>query len=239
MSQIVEARTKDIKSYKTDLISLLSVDVLTGSTIIPFIPHIEDAPEGQKPGMPINVTVDAVSGGWVIRWKNPEVMPLYYTIEKKEDSQSAEWEPLTDHKIDPEEASYLIKNMGTAKAYVFRVYAHSATAYTPSDPFRYAMPENVKRRAITAGLIGGVLFFIVAIIVSVCTVKICNRRKRRKQEQALKAAALAGTAAGTSYNMVACRLTDVRNGHGANISQVPLKRGYFSAKDFHKAEFQL
>ena len=48
---------------------------------------------------------------------------------------------------------------------------------------RYAMPENVKRRAITAGLIGGVLFFIVAIIVSVCTVKICNRRKRRKQEQ--------------------------------------------------------
>ena len=48
---------------------------------------------------------------------------------------------------------------------------------------RYAMPENVKRRAITAGLIGGGLFFIVAIIVSVCTVKICNRRKRRKQEQ--------------------------------------------------------
>merc|ERR1719189_2127924 len=186
----------------------------------------KDAPEGQKPGMPINVTVDAVSGGWVIRWKNPAVMPLYYTIEKKEDSQSAEWEPLTDHKIDPEEASYLIKNMGTAKAYVFRVYAHSATAYTPSDPFRYAMPENVKRRAITAGLIGGVLFFIVAIIVSVCTVKICNRRKRRKQEQALKAAAIVGAAAGTSYNMVACRLTDIRNGHhnGANISQVPLKR---------------
>lgn len=169
------------------------------------------------------------------------------------------------------------------------------------------MPENVKRRAITAGLIGGVLFFIVAIIVSVCTVKICNRRKRRKQEQgrhqrelfyflskiqqyqmrrshlgiqahfyklfhyllkqnifllyiinfgnyfqALKAAALAGTAAGTckytklfglslnnlfgfsdyvsiyisisAYNMVACRLTDMRNGNGANISQVPLKR---------------
>ena len=43
----------------------------------------------------------------VFRWKNPAVMPLYYTIEKKEDSQSAEWEPLTDHKIDPEEASYL------------------------------------------------------------------------------------------------------------------------------------
>ena len=30
-----------------------------------FIP---DVPEGQKPGRPINVTVDPVSGGWVIRY---------------------------------------------------------------------------------------------------------------------------------------------------------------------------
>ena len=33
------------------------------------------------------------------------------------------------------------------------------------------------------GLIGGILFFIVAIILSVCTVKICNKRRRRKQER--------------------------------------------------------
>ena len=31
---------------------------------------------------------------------------------------------------------FAVKNMGTAKAYVFRVYDHSATAYTPSDPYR-------------------------------------------------------------------------------------------------------
>ena len=29
---------------------------------------LTDAPEAQKPGQPLNVTVDAVSGGWVIRW---------------------------------------------------------------------------------------------------------------------------------------------------------------------------
>ena len=75
--------------------------------------------------------------------------------------------------------------MGTAKAYLFQVFAHNPVAATSSAVFRYSMPENVKRRAITAGLIGGVLFFIVAIIVSVCTVKICNRRKRRKQEQGM------------------------------------------------------
>merc|ERR1719336_2625645 len=207
MSKIVEARTKAIGNFPA-LTSLLSIDDLTGSTVIPLIAHEADAPEAQKPGQPLNVTVDAVSGGWVISWKNPAPpaeKPLY-------------------HKIEPEEASYLIKNMGTAKAYVFRVFAHSATSFTPSEHLRYQMPANVKKRAITAGLIGGVLFFIVAIIVSVCTVKICNRRKRRKQEQALKAAALAGTEAGTSYNRVACRMTDARNGHGANISQVPLKR---------------
>ena len=91
--------------------------------------------------------------------------------------------------------------MGTAKAYVFRVYAHSATSYTPSDNFRYAMPENVKRRAITAGLIGGVLFFIVAIIVSVCTVKICNRRKRRKQEQGMISITMNLTSIQTSHSL--------------------------------------
>ena len=34
--------------------------------------------------------------------------------------------------------------MGTAKAYVFRVYAHSATAYTQSDPFRYLKKKKKK-----------------------------------------------------------------------------------------------
>jgi hypothetical protein len=70
----------------------------------------------------------------------------------------------------------LVKNMGTAKAYWFRVFSHSATGYSISEQFKYDLPENVKRRAVTAGLIGGVLFFIVAIILSVCTVKICNKQ---------------------------------------------------------------
>ncbi len=44
--------------------------------------------------------------------------------------------------------------MGTAKGYLFRVFAHSATAFTASDEFKYPMPPNIKKRAITAGLIG-------------------------------------------------------------------------------------
>jgi hypothetical protein len=73
--------------------------------------------------------------------------------------------------------------MGTAKAYLFRVFSHGATSFTISEDFKYDLPENVKRRAVTAGLIGGILFFIVAIVVSVCTVKICNKRRRRKHDR--------------------------------------------------------
>ena len=73
--------------------------------------------------------------------------------------------------------------MGTAKAYLFRVFSHSHTSYSISEEYKYEIPDDVKRRAVTAGLIGGILFFIVAIILSVCTVKICNKKRRRKQER--------------------------------------------------------
>ena len=73
--------------------------------------------------------------------------------------------------------------MGAAKAYEFRVVSHSATSYSFSEPFDYTVPDNVKQRAVTAGLIGGILFFIVAIVLSVCTVKICNKRRRRKHDR--------------------------------------------------------
>ena len=52
-----------------------------------------------------------------------------------------------------------------------------------SEEYKYDVPEDAQRKAVTAGLIGGILFFIVAIILSVCTVKICNKKRRRKQER--------------------------------------------------------
>ena len=73
--------------------------------------------------------------------------------------------------------------MGTAKSYLFRVTSHGLNSWSVSEEHPYDLPENVKRRAVTAGLIGGILFFIVAIVLSVCTVKICNKRRRRKQER--------------------------------------------------------
>ena len=73
--------------------------------------------------------------------------------------------------------------MGTAKAYLFRVLSHSATAVSVSVAKKYELPDDLKDWAVVAGLIGGLLFFIVAIVLSVCTVKICNKRRRRKHDR--------------------------------------------------------
>jgi len=61
----------------------------------------------------------------------------------------------------------LVKNMGTAKGYMFRVFAHSATSFTSSDEFKYPMPEDIKNRAITAGLVGELLSLYSAIPIVV------------------------------------------------------------------------
>ena len=54
--------------------------------------------------------------------------------------------------------------MGTASAYLFRVFSHSVTSYAISEEKKYTLPENVKRRAVTAGLIGGILVSKLSVI---------------------------------------------------------------------------
>ncbi len=52
-----------------------------------------------------------VAGGWVLRWLGDLSDPrlLYYTAEIKGMKDKDKWMPLTDQKIDKEEASYLSK----------------------------------------------------------------------------------------------------------------------------------
>ncbi len=125
----------------------------------------------------------------------------------------------------------LVRHLKENKKYIFRVVAFTLTGSSASseEVIHTLLPRD-KQRAIVAGLVGGILFFIVAIILSVCAVKICNRRKRRKQEKGqddrtfkkryfpswlslhlilILCHIYVGFAA---YNMVACRLTDARNG---------------------------
>ncbi|XP_059471530.1 protein turtle-like isoform X2 [Neocloeon triangulifer] len=177
-----------------------------------FIPPVM-RPKGPKPGPPRNVTVNEISNGFLINWQAPAErshLVQYYTIKYKTDAQ---WKVLNKGQIRAEETSYLVKNLVGGRTYHICVVAHALKNYESSEPVKFPVPARVKHKAITAGVVGGILFFIVAIILSVCAVKICNKRKRRKQEKALSAA----------YNMVACRTTDQRNG-GQAAGQVPLKK---------------
>lgn len=138
---------------------------------------------GPKPGPPRNVTVSEVANGFLISWQEPlERMSLiqHYTITYRLDNQ---WKTLNRGQIRPLDTSYLVKNLVGGRTYYFRILAHAQNTYETSEEVKFPVPARVKHKAITAGVVGGILFFIVAIILSICTVKICNKRKRRKQEK--------------------------------------------------------
>ncbi|KAK9307847.1 hypothetical protein QLX08_001921 [Tetragonisca angustula] len=229
LSKLITIRTLDValthsatpsssagQAAATDESDILDHNTLilpTDSTGNPVFPPIM-RPKGPKPGPPKNLTVTEVSNGFLISWEAPverNHLIQYYTIKYKTDGP---WKTLNKGQIRPEETSYLVKNLVGGRTYYFQVFANSATNYGASEQVKFPVPARVKHKAITAGVVGGILFFIVAIILSICAVKICNKRKRRKQEKELLSA----------YSMVACRVTDARNGAGQGPQgTVPLK----------------
>ncbi|XP_070065365.1 protein turtle isoform X2 [Drosophila virilis] len=197
MSKVMTVRTlgKNSNSIEDAPAAPRNVKAATQPPDHLFQPMPDEA--GPKPGPPRNVSVTEISNGFLITWQSPlerAHIVKFYTIKYRTD---AEWKTLNRGQIRPEETQYLVKNLVGGRTYYFRVLANSEKSYESSDEVKFPVPARVKHKAITAGVVGGILFFIVAIILSVCAVKICNKRKRRKQEK--------------EFNMVACRITDARN----------------------------
>jgi immunoglobulin superfamily member 9B len=127
--------------------------------------------------------VTEIANGFLISWQVPlerASLIQHYSIKYRTDSS---WKTLNRGVIRPEETSYLVKNLVGGRTYYFRVCANTQNTFETSDEVKFPVPARVKHKAITAGVVGGILFFIVAIILSICAVKICNKRKRRKQEK--------------------------------------------------------
>ncbi|XP_062131035.1 protein turtle isoform X2 [Drosophila sulfurigaster albostrigata] len=197
MSKVMTVRTlgKNSNSIEDAPAAPRNVKAATQPPDHLFQPMPDEA--GPKPGPPRNVSVTEISNGFLITWQSPlerAHIVKFYTIKYRTD---AEWKTLNRGQIRPEETQYLVKNLVGGRTYYFRVLANSEKSFESSDEVKFPVPARVKHKAITAGVVGGILFFIVAIILSVCAVKICNKRKRRKQEK--------------EFNMVACRITDARN----------------------------
>ncbi|XP_059615357.1 protein turtle isoform X7 [Phlebotomus argentipes] len=213
MSKIMTIRTIDVNAAKKVIQTTSPAPVNENE----FVHASDDL--GPKPGVPRNLTVTEVSNGFLISWQTPlerAHLIQFYTIKYRTDAQ---WKTLNRGQIRPEDTSYLVKNLVGGRTYYFRVLANSLKSYESSEEVKFPVPARVKHKAITAGVVGGILFFIVAIILSICAVKICNKRKRRKQEKA--------------YNMVACRVTDAQYGKrrsgSSGPSQVPLRNDYVTS----------
>nr|XP_029720285.1 protein turtle-like isoform X9 [Aedes albopictus] len=202
MSKVITIRTLDVQKPKKtstttaapnekefkhasddlDILNYHNILFPTDSTGSTFFPPVF-RPTGPKPGQPRNVSVLEIPNGFLISWQVPLERPhlvQFYTIKYRTDAQ---WKTLNRGQIRPEETSYLVKNLVGGRTYYFRVLANSLKSYETSEEIKFPVPARVKHKAITAGVVGGILFFIVAIILSICAVKICNKRKRRKQEK--------------------------------------------------------
>nr|XP_027205598.1 protein turtle-like [Dermatophagoides pteronyssinus] len=170
---------------------------------------------GLSPGSPRNVSIEKMAQGWVVSWlppKHPQPTPVaYYSVEYREGD--GDW---TMSEQISQDNAYLIKELKTSIKYTIRVWAFSILGIgSSSSMIEYKITNtsgNMKgSRAITAGVVGSVLFFVAAIILSVCAVKICNKRKQRKMEKA--------------YMMVTCPVMDGVNGtHSHHGSPVTLKQ---------------
>uniref|UniRef100_T1JAP3 Protein turtle n=1 Tax=Strigamia maritima TaxID=126957 RepID=T1JAP3_STRMM len=191
-------------------------------------------PAGPKPGTPREVHVRLVTEGVAISWlppANSTVPVVYYVVEYKTELNST-WLPVAEKVLRGN--TYTMKDLIPGKKFFFRVKAATTTHYSnPSQEVDFTLAPPSQEKAITAGIVGGFLFFIVAIILSVCTVKICNKRKRRKQEKVLSLlkSQRQSSDMGEAYNMVACRVADARNGgHGPAGSPVALKNGHSQSR---------
>ena len=157
------------------------------------------------PSAPRNVTVQRVAHGYAISWNAPPATSLspgeqvsYYYVEYKENPSDSwkVWGPI-------KETSYLARGLKPGQTYVIRVVAYTTMGIaSPTQIYEFDIPslgtKNSRDKAVAAGVVGGILFFVAAIVLSVCAVKICNKRKRRQAEKA--------------YMMVTCPIMDTMTG---------------------------
>lgn len=109
-----------------------------------------------------------------------------YSIEIRSDN-STNWN-VTASSISGH--SYLLKDLRPGSEYRFRVVAHSRSLGlrgVPSAEFKYLIPDNRKKpggtQRLSAGVVSGILFFIACIVIAVCAVNMCNKRRKKRAEK--------------------------------------------------------
>ncbi|KAH7639027.1 protein turtle [Dermatophagoides farinae] len=204
-SPIIRASTKPWsfgeKIYPTDA---------SGATYIPTV----QKPSGPKPDAPRNLTFQRMAQGWVLSWHPPlniTVAVAYYRVEYRRDDDSWMYtDPI------PYDTAYLFEKLESNSHYIFRVWAYSILGVGEVSPMIEVNIEDYDHndsqlhfRAMIASIIGGFIFFSMSIVLILCMVKVCNKKKRRKIEK--------------SYVMVTCPV----NGNACyNDNSMPSKQQF-------------
>ncbi|KAK3588825.1 hypothetical protein CHS0354_028474 [Potamilus streckersoni] len=174
-SEKVQAKTL---GYTDDMATALPTD----SSGISYIPPIVK-PLGPRPSPPRNLSVIGDPLGLVLSWLPPEntsVPIFYYTVEYRTDG---DWVSEQSNIFHPN-TSYILKPVLAGKTYQFRVISYGVLAYSyPSEYIAFTVPPEEGFRLSEAeigGIVGGLLFLIIAVTLAIIAV-ICSRRRDRKQ----------------------------------------------------------
>ncbi|XP_033758401.1 protein turtle-like [Pecten maximus] len=187
-SETVQARTL---GNTGTLPTALPTDPTNGQVYHPSL----DKPLGPRPFPPKNVTARNENGGIRISWKpanDANTTIFYYVIEM---TTTNRWVKFNDHVQFPF-ASYFYEKVDPSTTYRFRVYAYSVLSYSyPSAVAIVTTPAAVTTsismadleaeptgiflsQAEIGGIVGGLLFLLVAILLVIIAV-ICSKRKER------------------------------------------------------------
>lgn len=110
---------------------------------------------------------------------------LLYMIEYKP-TPSTSWQPLASTS----DKSMLVKDLKPGNEYAFRIFAQKPgfpLRSMPSSEYKFTVPDNRRKpgstQALSAGVVSGILFFIACIVIAVCAVNICNKRRKKRAEK--------------------------------------------------------
>ncbi|OQV23797.1 Protein turtle [Hypsibius exemplaris] len=179
-SEPVIVRTADVDSYATVF--------PTDSSGVTYVPTIVK-PSGALPASPFAVTVISTPEGAHVEWEGPQnssVPIMYYRVEYRK--MNEQWGRSSEAIPADGRTFYLAKDIQSGITYEFRVYAFTLTSFSePSEIVRFTLTSDFAGNlsptvAIVAGVVGGLIFFVVlTILLLLCAG--CARRKRKAKRE--------------------------------------------------------
>ncbi|XP_052253632.1 protein turtle-like isoform X2 [Dreissena polymorpha] len=138
---------------------------------------------GERPTSPANVTVVHDKDGLIVTWNQPAKTPVTIFQYSVEYNSGGGW--TRSDLIKAPGTKFVLSPIEPGLTYSFRVLSHGLLAYSiPSDVVSIQVPKDEDfglSKTVIGGIVGGLLFLLVAITLTVLGV-VCTRRKDKKRK---------------------------------------------------------